>query len=73
MFGLLAVFLAFAIPEAYAVVSKKRGDTLSENIRRWLGIEPRKPRGKVMRLLWVLSGVVFFVWFIPHIAFPGLW
>jgi hypothetical protein len=65
-FWLLGLVLCgFAIPEARAILSKQHGDTLSENVRRWLKTET--PGGG-----WTFAGVwgcllVVWIWFLGHI------
>jgi hypothetical protein len=48
---LLIGFLPF---EVYAALSKKKGDTFSENVWDWFGIKKSKPYGPLRRL--VLAG-----------------
>lgn len=55
----------FAIPETYAIISKQDGDTLSENIRRWLHTDT--PGGG-----WTWLGVwttllLVWLWLLGHI------
>jgi len=61
----VAVLGSFAVFETWALLTRKQGSTLSENIRLWLGIRP--VRG------WRLAGSVgllaFLVWFGWHIVF----
>lgn len=62
--GSLGSFLAL---EALALLDEKR-PTLSSTLRRWLGIDPRRP--------WALAGVAVALgagaWFGVHIAFGVL-
>lgn len=58
-------FLIFAVAETVGLVSKRQGDTYSENIRRWLRRSRYGMAGFVV--LWT----VFSVWFLGHI--PGWW
>lgn len=69
---LIAVAVSFAFLEGYALWTKRTGDTLSENTRRWLGIQPVRPwrRWGVGLFSAVLMG--FVAWFLPHITI-GLW
>ncbi|MCW2881920.1 MAG: hypothetical protein JWQ95_6020 [Sphaerisporangium sp.] len=57
----------FAALETVALANRRTGDTLSENIRRWLGIHPYRPvrRYAVPAFAVVLLG--FVAWFVPHI------
>lgn len=62
----------FAILETIALANRREGDTLSENIRRWLGITPPNPRRRILVPAFVAGLLVFVVWFIPHIVFNVL-
>ena len=46
---LAAVALSFGVLEGAALLSRAPGDTLSENLRRWLGIYPPPPRAACRR------------------------
>jgi hypothetical protein len=59
----------FAILETISLANRKRGDTLSENTRRWLGIDPPNPVARIGIPLFVAVLVIFVIWFIPHIVF----
>lgn len=59
----------FIVLETIALVNRKRGDTLSENIRRWLGIDPPNPAARIGIPVFVAALIIFIVWFIPHIVF----
>ena len=59
---LVSFFLVFLIPEAIAIIRKEKGDTLSENIRKWLN-KPWK------RWAFGIGWILFIVWFIPHILY----
>lgn len=63
---------SFAILETVALANRRQGDTLSENIRRWLGIHPPSTVRRVGVPMFVAVLVGFVVWFIPHIVF-SLW
>lgn len=65
---LAAVAVSFAVLESIALATPRAGDTLSENVRRWLGIAPVRPwrRWGVAGFLATLVG--FTVWFGPHIV-----
>lgn len=60
VFLVLASFFAIEIP---AVRNKIPGDTLSENLRLWLGIRPHRKWG--IAGTFIFGG--FFVWFLFHI------
>jgi len=62
---LVICLLIFAYAEGVALWSKAKGDTLSENIRKWLN-------KKWKRWTFGIGWVVFVVWFVPHILF-GWW
>lgn len=59
-----AVAASFAAAETVAII---KGETLSEVIRRWLGVDPRKSRRAVAVPLFVAAVAGFAAWFIPHI------
>ncbi|MCW2901022.1 MAG: hypothetical protein JWO67_3287 [Streptosporangiaceae bacterium] len=58
---------SFAVLETIAIVNGRSPDTLSENIRRWIGIEPPSKARLIgiPAFLAVLLG--FTAWFVPHI------
>lgn len=60
--------VSFLALEAVALGNKYDGDTLSENIRRWLGIDPPRPVRQVAVPLFVSVVVGFIAWFIPHLV-----
>lgn len=62
--ALLAI--SFAILEGIALWRKAPGDTLSENIRIWIGTK----RGwKSAGVLGFIAGLLgFMIWFVPHIV-----
>lgn len=49
-------------------VTLRRHETLSENMRRWLGIEPPKPWRRVSVALFTGAVIGFAAWFVPHIT-----
>jgi hypothetical protein len=56
--------LIFAVVEGAALANDKKGDTLSEHLRRWFRVDTH-----LGRTAWlVFSALFFIVWFIPHIA-----
>lgn len=59
----------FAILETIALANRRDGDTLSENIRRWLGITPPSTRRRIAVPVFVGALILFLVWFLPHIVF----
>ena len=63
--GLFA--LSFAVLEGWALLNRRDGDTLSDQIRAWLGIYPVKH--------WRLAGagalLGFLLWFGWHIVFQS--
>ena len=69
---LLVIMVGFFILETLSLVSKEKGDTLSENTRRWLqvhDIEVPSKRGRAAiggGVVGVLTGLL--IWFVPHIA-----
>lgn len=64
---LVVVAASFAILEGIGLVNRKKGDTLSENTRRWLGITPKK-RMTAGAIGLGVALVGFVIWFWPHIA-----
>lgn len=59
----------FALLETIALINRRRGDTLSENIRRWLGIDPPNPIARIGIPAFAAVLIIFVIWFIPHIVF----
>ena len=59
----------FIILEAVALANRRSGDTLSEYIRKWLGIYPPSHIKRFGTTAFVVALVGFVVWFIPHIVF----
>lgn len=62
---LSAVLVGFAVPEGYAIANKQQGDTLSENIRRWLRTDTPGGGWTWLSVWSCLFGVV--VWLLGHI------
>ena len=65
---------SFAVLETVALANKRDGDTLSENLRRWLGIHPSRPARRFAVPAFVVGLAIFVVWFVPHIVlniWPG--
>ncbi|MEV0616176.1 hypothetical protein AB0I81_22875 [Nonomuraea sp. NPDC050404] len=62
----------FAVLETVALINRRRGDTLSENIRRWLGITPPSVQRRIAVPVFVAVLVAFICWFLPHIVFDIL-
>jgi hypothetical protein len=65
---LVAAAVSFAALEGYALYTPRPGDTLSENLRRWLGIAPPRPWRHVGAVGFVAALVGFVAWFGPHIV-----
>jgi hypothetical protein len=61
----VAVLCGFAIPEVYAIRSQQSGDTLSENIRRWLRTDT--PGGGASWLAVWSALAAILVWLLGHI------
>lgn len=55
----------FAIPEAYAIMNKQTGDTLSENIRKWLKTDTPGGGASWLAVWSVLFSIL--VWLFGHI------
>ena len=70
---LVVVAGSFAVLEGLALRDSRTGDTLSENTRRWLGIEPAHRIRRVAVPAFVAVLVGFVVWFIPHIVVRWGW
>lgn len=62
----------FAILETIALANRRHGDTLSENIRAWLGITPPNVRRRIAVPIFAAVLIVFLAWFLPHIIFDIL-
>lgn len=45
----------------------RKHQTLSENLRHWLGVEPRKRWRRIGIPAFATAVLVFAAWFIPHI------
>lgn len=60
-----AIIVGFAVPEAQAIRNRQGGDTLSENVRRWLRTDT--PGGGASWLaVWTALATVL-VWLLGHI------
>ena len=55
----------FAIPEAIAIANKQEGDTLSENIRRWLKTDTPGGGASWLAVWTTLAGIL--AWLLGHI------
>jgi hypothetical protein len=64
---LAIVAVTFAVLEAVALIRRGRGDTLSENLRSWLGTDRTWKTWGAFGFVVALIG--FVVWFLPHIVF----
>lgn len=64
---LIITALGFAVPEAVAIASPRKADTLSERMRAWLGIEPSRKRRRWAWSALTLVLVVFTIWFPAHL------
>ncbi|WP_326644572.1 hypothetical protein OIE67_25700 [Nonomuraea fuscirosea] len=62
----------FAILEIIALINRRRGDTLSERTRAWLGITPPNARRRIAVPVFAAVLILFLVWFLPHIIFDIL-
>lgn len=62
---LVTALVGFAIPEAVAITRKQSGDTLSENIRRWLRTDT--PGGGLSWLAVWTTLLAVVVWLGGHI------
>jgi hypothetical protein len=65
--------LAFAIPEAVGIISKGKGGTYTEWIKRQIGVDPPKPHKRVTSTIFVVVLGLFAVWFGPHIITQWPW
>lgn len=66
----LAVLATFAVLEGIALLNRRDGDTLSEHLRRWLGIDPANERRKAAVPLFIAAVVALAAWLIPHLLMP---
>lgn len=66
----IAWIAAFAVIEGFALVNKKPGDTLSENVWRWFAVKggSRPIWHWTGRLILLIAGI----WLTGHLAF-GWW
>jgi hypothetical protein len=60
--------LGFAIVEFISIADKTPNNTLSANIRKWLGINPQKDYRRIAVPAFIAAVAVFALWFIPHIV-----
>lgn len=60
--------LAFAVGEGAALLSRTKGDTLSEEMRALFRTGTRAGR-----VVWIVAFGVFAAWFAIHIATPSGW
>lgn len=60
---------SFAVLEGIALRNRRTGDTLSENTRRWLGINPARPGRRASMAVFAGTLIAFTAWFVPHILF----
>ena len=63
---------AFAVLETIALVNRRKGDTLSERTRAWLGITPPNARRRIAVPVFAAVLILFVCWFLPHIVFDVL-
>lgn len=65
---IVACLATFGVLEGIAIVNRTEGDTLTENLKRWLGIDPPRPwkRAGIATFTSVVLG--FVSWFVPHIT-----
>jgi hypothetical protein len=61
----------FAFAETWALVSRGRGGTLSEKLRRWLGLDPPRPGRRWAFVVVTVALVGVAVWLPGHLA--GWW
>lgn len=66
---LLVVAASFAVLESIALARRADGDTLSANIRRWLGTDKTWKTWGAAGFAVALIG--FVGWFIPHIVWKA--
>ena len=58
--------LLFAVVETVAIVNKRKGDTLSENLRALFHTST-----KTGRYVWIAFGGLLFAWLMVHFAVAG--
>lgn len=66
------VLLGFAVLETIAIVSPG-GTTYTKAIKRWLGIEPKKPYRQWGILGFASAFTIFYVWFLIHVISSWPW
>jgi hypothetical protein len=60
---------SFTVLEAIALLNGRSPDTLSEYLRRWLGVDPPSRARRIGVPLFLAVVLGFVAWFVPHIAF----
>ena len=65
---LAAVAVSFGAIEGVAIHNRRGGDTLTENLRRWLGISPPRPGRRVAAELFAAAVLGFAAWLVQHIV-----
>lgn len=60
--------LAFVVGEGSALVTRRKGDTLSSEFRKVF-----RTSTKLGRAVWIVAFGVFAAWFAIHIATPSGW
>lgn len=69
----LIVNLIVLIVEIHSAFDDEDGDTITEYLRRFLGIgKPLTWKRRFYRVLLIVGLTGFTAWFLPHILFPGL-
>ena len=70
---LVATFGSFGILEGIGLFTDADGDTLSEGLRFWLGIDPVAPWRPLGVAVFSLALLGFTGWFLPHIVLKWGW
>lgn len=63
----VGVLASFGIIEGTAIGTHRLDRTLSDNLRAWLGIRPRRPWRRAGMIGLTAALVGFGAWFLPHI------
>lgn len=63
--------VAFLVIEGFAIINKKRGDTLSEHVWSWFQLKGRKDDKKPWQVLLRLGFLFFWVWLTFHFLSGG--